>query len=411
MKRKSQDKAKKILLISSDRSLVDVLKFCFEGWGYEMMIYEESAFKDAGLIKKIRPDAVVVDVMFATKTNLEICRIMKDDLMTSLIPVITLINKKQLRSELLSLKHGVDDYLVKPPDPLDLRVRVEMAIRKSQFMFYASPLTGLPGGRIIEEELKKRMAQDTKFAFAYLDIDNFKYFNDVYGYLKGDRVIMQTAYMLYTTLKNFGNPDDFIGHVGGDDFVFITSVDKYETVCEKFISAFNKTIQFHYSEKDRMNGYIVAKDRSKKVKNIPLMSISIAIACRRSEKDFNNVIDMNERVAEVKRYLKGFEGSKFMEDRRSRKAKEVEPLKIFKIEPQPEGSYRPLGQLLLEKHIVSAEKLDEALAMHWKRGIMLGEALTEMGAVKQDQIDSIVKSEKEKAQTEPEPQTADAPLN
>ena len=289
---------KKILIISSDKKLKEVLKFCFGVWGYKVFL-EESLLRDIAPIKRLSPDVVVADVYSASKNHLEICRLLKNDFITASIPIIALINKRQLREQLLDIKQGIDDYLIKPPDPLDLRVRIEMAIKRSQYSFYSSPLTGLPGGRLIEETLKDKIENGASFSFGYIDIDNFKYFNDVYGYLKGDRVIMQTAYILYTVIKKHGCKDDFIGHIGGDDFIFITHVDKYTEICENFISCFDKLMPFHYSDEDRRRGYIVARDRTHKVKKIPLMSVSIALVLRDSPPSIKNVIEINERVAEI----------------------------------------------------------------------------------------------------------------
>jgi len=332
------------------------------------------------------PDVIVVDVHSARRTDLEICRILKDDFITAFIPVVTLINKRQLRSQLLNIKQGVDDYLIKPPDPLDLRVRVEMAMKRSQYSFYSSSLTGLPGGRIVEETLKERLTGLSPLSFGYLDLDNFKCFNDTYGYVKGDRVIMQTAYLLYTTISTHGNRNDFIGHIGGDDFAFITTPDKQKGICENFIKVFNRIMPFHYSREDREKGFVVAKDRTNKLKNIPLMSVSIAVVNRTKPEQFANLIEMNEKVAEVKRYLKRFDGSKFMADRRSSEADGRESPQIYKIETGSKGSYRPLGQILLEKCAISAEKLDEALCIHWRRGVRLGEILSELGFVSQKDL-------------------------
>ena len=172
-------KVKRLLIVSSDKHLRDILHFCFDGWGYEVFVHEPK-IEDINTIKRIFPDAIVIDVHSATKSHLEICRLLKEDFITALVPIITLINKGQLREQLLTLKQGVDDYLIKPPDPLDLRTRIEIAIKRSQYSFYSSPLTGLPGARIIEDAIKERIEKDVPFAFAHIDIDNFKYFNDVF---------------------------------------------------------------------------------------------------------------------------------------------------------------------------------------------------------------------------------------
>jgi len=380
------DKIAKILIISSDKNLREVLNFCFDGWGYEVFPHD-TLTGDFASIKRIAPDVIVMDVHSASKAQLEICNFLKEDFTTNFIPIITMINKRQLRAQLLSLKYGVDDYLIKPPDPLDLRVRVEMAMRRSQYSFYASALTGLPGGRIIEEVLKDKLKdENTPFTFGYIDLDNFKYFNDVYGYIKGDRVIMQTAYMLYTTIKKFGNKTDFIGHIGGDDFVFISTPDTYKKICQNFILMFDKVVPFHYSEQDRKQGFVVARDRSHTMKKLSLMTVSVAVVNRRISSDIKNIVEINEKVAEIKSYLKNLPGSKFMADRRDPNMDFVPIPQVYKKEENAASLYRPLGQILLERNIVSAEQLDEALKTHWKRDIVLGEVLKELGFVKDEDL-------------------------
>jgi GGDEF domain-containing protein len=378
---------KKILIISSDAKLKEVLKFCFDGWGYEVALGDSRAL-DIEPIKKISPDVVVADVYSARKSQLEICRMLKDDFITAFIPVVALINKRQLRDQLLDIKQGVDDYLIKPPDPLDLKVRIEMAIKRSQYSLYSSPLTGLPGGRIIEDMLKEKLGKHRHFSFGYIDIDNFKYFNDVYGYVRGDRVLMQTAYMLYTTIKERGNRTDFIGHIGGDDFVFITTADKYKAVAENFITLFDKLIPFHYSDEDRLRGYIVAKDRTHKVKNIPLMSASVAVVNVDAASDITNVIELNERVTEIKAYLKAIPGSKVMSDRRNRREKAPGPELRAQNYGARHGYYKPLGRVLLEGGGITQSQLDEALKLHWRRGVALGEVLKGMGLVTDEALRS-----------------------
>ncbi|MCX5702163.1 MAG: diguanylate cyclase [Candidatus Omnitrophica bacterium] len=384
---------KKVLVITSDKNLREVLNFCFDGWGYEVYLFD-SPMHDILPIKKIYPDVIVVDVHSASKANLEICHLLKDDFITAFIPIITLINKRQLREQLLNIKQGIDDYLIKPPDPLDLRVRIDMAIKRSQYSFHASPLTGLPGGRIIEEVLKDKIKKDTSFSFGYLDIDNFKYYNDVYGYLKGDNVIMQTAYMLYTIIRRFGNKEDFIGHIGGDDFVFMTTLDKYRQACQNFILMFDRIAPYHYSSQDRKDGFIITTDRTSQVRRISLMSVSIAIVNKNDSSGIRDMLQLNEKVAEIKRYLKTIPGSKFMADRRDLKPDDSLGLQIYNKEPDPQDVYKPLGQILLEKKIISGEQLDEALRMHWKKGIILGEIIKELGFLKEEDLIEALNTQK-----------------
>jgi GGDEF domain-containing protein len=385
----AENRVLKVLIISTDKNLREVLRFCFDGWGYDCVLFDESP-KDIASVKGVSPDIIVIDVHGARRPDLEICGLLKDDFITSFIPVITLINKRQLRSQLLNIKRGVDDYLIKPPDPLDLRVRVEMAVKRAQYNFYSSPLTGLPGGRIIEETLGERL-KGGPFAFGYVDLDNFKYYNDTYGYVKGDRAIMQSAYMLYTTILKYGNREDFIGHIGGDDFAFITTPDRYVRICHAFISEFNRIMPFHYSADDRSSGYVTARDRTHKMKRIPLMSVSVAVVLAGDGRTFRSPIELNEKVAEVKRYLKLFEGSKFMADRRgdlkAAPQDDARRPRIYKIDPALSASRRPLGQVLIKRGSISDERLDEALVVHWRRGIRLGDILRELDFVSEKELD------------------------
>ncbi|MCK4520140.1 MAG: diguanylate cyclase [Candidatus Omnitrophica bacterium] len=379
------DKIKKILIVSSDYKLKDVLNFCFDGWGYEVFLENPFPNSDIQAIKKISPDVIVIDVQSASKEQLDICRILKKDFATAFIPVITLINKRHLRAQLLSLKLGVDDYLIKPPDPLDLRVRIEMAMRRAKHSIYASPLTGLPGGKILEDTLKERLNSGNNFSFAYVDIDNFKSFNDVYGYQKGDRVILQTAHLLFTTLKKFGNSGDFISHIGGDDFAFITTPDKHEEVCQNFIDSFDSIIPFHYSSRDRKQRFVMVRDRARKIRKSPLMSVSIAVFNKDHGLTVKNTIEINERIAEIKRHLKTIPESIFMADRRDRVPLINKASQVCQNDGQ-DRFYRPIGQILLERQVISYEQLDEALNLHWKKGVVLGEVLKELGFIKDSEL-------------------------
>jgi DNA-binding response OmpR family regulator len=382
------DKVKKILIISSDKKLKDVLNFCFDGWGYDVILHDafpEVLSEAVEAIKKFSPDVIVIDVKTASKEQLDLCRCLKNDFATALVPVITLIDKRQLRNQLLTLKQGVDDYLIKPPDPLDLRIRIEMVLRRSHHSVYASSLTGLPGGKILEDAVKERMASGKDFSFIYIDIDNFKYFNDVYGYQKGDRVLLQTAYMLFAVLRRLGNNDDFISHIGGDDFAIITTEDKYENICKYFIEMFDNLIPFHYALGDRQKGFIVARDRSRVVKKISLMSVSIAVVNKNSVSLISSPIVLNERIAEIKRYLKTIPGSKFMADRRDMKIPKHLAPQVYQKKPDS-CRYKPLGQILLEKQKITYEQLDEALHIHWRKGICLGETLKDLGYLDQSQV-------------------------
>jgi len=389
------EKVKKILIVSSDENLRKVLMFCFDGWGYEVVI-RDTPLEGVQEVKKVSPDAIVIDVHSASRAHLAICGLLKEDCITANIPVIALINKRQLREQLLSLKQGVDDYLIKPPDPLDLRVRIEMAMKRAGYNLCATPLTGLPGGRLIEEALRERIASRGQFCFGYIDIDNFKYFNDCYGYHRGDRIIMQTAYILYTTVRKFGNRGDFLGHIGGDDFVFITSNDKADAVCKNFICMFDTLMPFHYSEDDRRRGFILARDRNRRQTRAALVSVSVALVHQRTPQEFTGVVQISEKVSEIKKYLKEIPGSKFMADRRQQTGVQVQEPAVYEKKENIASAYLPLGQVLIEQNCILPEQLDEALKIHWRRDIPLGQTLKDLGVITEEDLAVALKLQQQK---------------
>jgi GGDEF domain-containing protein len=178
-----------------------------------------------------------------------------------------------------------------------------------------SPLTRLPGGIAIENVTNKRIAAGTPLAFCLMDIDNFKAYNDHYGYAKGNDVIQATAGLIGEAVAKYGNKDDFIGHIGGDDFVLITTPDLYPRICQSIIDAFDKTIPDFYDEDDRRRGHILGENRQGQEVKFPLATLSIAVVTNIKRK-FKNHIQYGEVAAEMKEHAKTVAGSVFMVDQR-----------------------------------------------------------------------------------------------
>lgn len=178
-----------------------------------------------------------------------------------------------------------------------------------------SPLTRLPGGIAIENVTNKRIAAGTPLAFCLMDIDNFKAYNDHYGYAMGNDVIQATAGMIGEAVAKYGNQDDFLGHIGGDDFVLLTTPDLYPRICQAVIDAFDKTIPDFYDEEDSQRGHIVGENRQGQEVKFPLATLSIAVVTNVKRK-FNNHIQYGEVAAEMKELAKTVAGSVFMVDQR-----------------------------------------------------------------------------------------------
>lgn len=189
-------------------------------------------------------------------------------------------------------------------------------LKKLEMMYLdASPLTHLAGGIAVENIVKKRIESGNPMAFCLLDIDNFKSFNDRYGYALGNQVIKETAKIIESTVKTFGSPDDFVGHIGGDDFVVITSPDRIHKINAEIILQFDMNIPQFYDQLDRKNGYILGKNRQAVEIKFPLMSISIAVVTNEQRK-FTDPMEVSEVAAELKDYAKTFQKSIYVINKR-----------------------------------------------------------------------------------------------
>jgi diguanylate cyclase (GGDEF)-like protein len=187
--------------------------------------------------------------------------------------------------------------------------------RLEEMYLDASPLTHLPGGVAIENVVKKRLLDDAPLAFCLIDLANFKAFNDRYGYARGNEVILATARLITDAVKNQGGEGDFIGHIGGDDFVMITIPEAYEKICDTITDAFDKMILDFYDPEDRDRGAILAKTRQGKEVSFPIMTVSIAVVTNQV-RNLKSHIQVGEIAAEMKSYAKSFGKSTYVVDRR-----------------------------------------------------------------------------------------------
>lgn len=372
-------KNKKVLLAEHETSISEILTYLLKAWEYEVIAATEGA-SVLEIVRHEQPDIIIIDFDLPKIDGLKLSKSLKEDFLTAHIPIIILIDKRQIRKKMLEIEQGVDDYIVNPPDPIDLEVRMEMALRRSAHQLHANALTKLPGNRQIEKVIQARIEQGAVFSIAYYDIDNFKSFNDKYGYMKGDNVIRHTAYIISTIVKRFGDRDDFVGHVGGDDFVAVTIPERESLIASESISSFNRLMPFHYNEDDRKRGYILAKDRRGSVTKTPLMSVSIAIANNKNHR-FNNIVELMETIVEIKRYLKTLSGSKFLVNRRKPEKRESIPSKSDIVLKKASRilEHKPLGQILTESKVITPQQLEIALNKHWSTGQKIGRSIIGLG--------------------------------
>lgn len=307
-----------ILIVDDEPDIRDILKITLSD---DYDVIEASNGPDAiSIIKTKSPNFVLLDYKMPGMTGLEVCRAIKSDILLQHIPVIMLTGKGELGDKVQGINAGADDYIVKPFAPEELLARIKMVLRRTKRDLDANALTKLPGNMSITEEFQRQVdlakeEADYLFAVCYLDIDNFKSFNDKYGFERGDEVIKEAARIMIRAVKESDHPDDFIGHVGGDDFVIVSSPQRAEKLCQRIISDFNKVMPGLYNEEDRLAGFIIAHNRQNQEQKFPIISISIGIVTNESRK-IEHIAQIGEIGAELKKYAKGFQGSNFVKDKR-----------------------------------------------------------------------------------------------
>jgi len=267
------------------------------------------------ILGKEKPDLVLLDLNMPDPDGHKVCDTIKNDDSFRHIPVIILTTSEDLNDKLRRLEGGADDYITKTTDPKERAARIRATIRRNLQNLDSNPLTHLPGNNKILEMITKRMHSGDNFAVAYTDLDNFKAYNDKYGFQKGDEVILFTAQILQDALKLQGNSKDFIGHIGGDDFVVISTPKVIQNIGDEIIHLMDEGIGQFYSEEDRDNGFIVTKDRQGISQKFPVVSISISVV-NNLRQTFTNIGEIVKIVTELKKFAKRKEGSCLVIDKR-----------------------------------------------------------------------------------------------
>ena len=305
-------RSQKILLVDDEPDIRDVLKITLECEGYEVF---EAVDGIDGLSKvnKVSPDLVILDNKMPRMTGQEVCEILKKDILLRHMPIIMLTGKGEIQDKIKGLDAGADDYIVKPFDPQELVARIKMIVRRSMRDLDANPLSRLPGNASILSELEEAIKKDKPYAICYLDLDKFKAFNDTYGFEHGDEIIKETARIILTTVTDHGNKEDFVGHIGGDDYVILTTPETAEILSQKIIDQFDKSAPSFYKYEDRERKYIIAKDRQGNVNKVPLISVSIGIVTNEF-RVISHVAEIGEIGADLKKLAKANPGSNFVKD-------------------------------------------------------------------------------------------------
>lgn len=261
-----------------------------------------------------RPRIVMIDARTDVGTSLEACTRIKADSYTGIVPSIV-FSREDDASFAAAFDAGADEVLRGQSPQRESQQRIDAMLRKSDRDTVVHPSTRLPGSHEIESEIARRMTQGDPFAVCYADLDHFKEYNDRYSYHDGDRVIRVVAQILHDVVKGLCGEGGFIGHIGGDDFIFIIPADTVGASCGEIVSVFDILVPFQYSEQDRRAGYFFGKDRRGQLHRVPLMTISIGVVTN-ERRHFLNAAQISELATEMKSYAKTLEGSVYTVDRR-----------------------------------------------------------------------------------------------
>ena len=272
--------------------------------------------RDMDYVSNNLPQLIIINDDTITKNTIELCTEIRKTEDNNIIPIIVLSSREDKEFKIDLAKNYVEYYVAKSMGLEYLYYRIRNIFRLLVLNRTISPLTGLPGNTQIQAELKKRLAREKEFIVLYLDLDDFKAYNDVYGFLKGDEIIKFTARTILENVNNIANSNAFVGHIGGDDFVAILDENiNYEEICRNIIAQFDKGVKYFFTEEDYNRGYLKIQNRKGKMEHFFLTAISIGVVQVESDK-FSNVLEIGEVGAQVKHIAKKYKGSCYAMDRR-----------------------------------------------------------------------------------------------
>jgi PleD family two-component response regulator len=304
----------RILVADDEPHIRQILRFTLERAGYQVFLAadgEEALARAA----EVKPSLVLLDVMMPKIDGYEVCRKMRQDFTLNQIPVIMLSARGDQRDRVAGLEGGANDYLVKPYSNEELLLRVRNVLEWNIRQKEANPLTGFPGNTAIEREMIARVAKKDPYAFLYIDIDNFKGFNDYYGYQKGDEIIGFMAEILRRTVQKLGGAEDFVGHIGGDDFVMVVAPSRAEIMAQYVVDEFDKGSAMLLNPDDVKRGYLEIRDRQGMLKRVPVMAVTIAVV-KSTDNQIEHFAEVNDIATSLKDYGKRIEGSVVVKERR-----------------------------------------------------------------------------------------------
>lgn len=302
-----------IYIIDDDDSSIVIFRELFKNDKEYKFISVKSEQIDIAL--KNIPSLIIINEDAIDRDVVGLCRQIRRDEDNTITPVIVVSSNSNKEHRMKILKESIEYYIKKPVDEEYLYYTVKNLNRLLAINRRISPLTGLPGNVQIHAELKKRLSNKEAFSVLYLDLDNFKAYNDVYGFLKGDQIIEFTAETIVNVLHQNLKEGAFVGHIGGDDFVAIVPSTNCEKLCQSILAEFDANVTRFFTDDDLEKGYIEVANRKGIIEQFPLTSLSIGVVVVDTGR-FANILEIGEVGAQVKHAAKSVMGSSYAVDRR-----------------------------------------------------------------------------------------------
>ena len=307
---------KRIMIVEDNDQIAKLIRTGLKDIRHYELFFATEGNQAVKSIEEVLPDLVILDIIVPGLNGYQICKRVKENARTAYIPVLMLSGTRiETEDKIHGLESGGDDYLVKPFDIDELKARIHALLRRSESFLDANSLTKLPGSNRIHQEIEKRVQSRKQFAVGYCDLSNFKAFNDVYGYERGNRVIEFTSAIILNSLRSY-DEKGFLGHVGGDDFIFISSIPALEKTASKIVQEFDSGIMLHYDIEDLKKGGIRTENRQGHLERFKVMTVTIVAVTSRKRR-FHSALEVSEILTELKRFAKQSSGSSFMVDKRT----------------------------------------------------------------------------------------------
>jgi PleD family two-component response regulator len=288
----------RVLVVEDDPDISNMLRIYFESEGYEVALARRG--EDALEMCRHRlPNVIVLDIMLPDMDGYDVCRRLRNSLRTRHIPIIFLTQKDERSDKIRGLELGADDYITKPFDVEELNLRVRNAMARSKYESLTNPTTGLPSGQLIEERLRQLVRKDD-WGIVYIGVAGLDAFGEAYGFVAEEEVLRFTAMILSQTVDRVGTLDDFIGHVGSDEFILVTEGKRADRIAREVQERFDANVGTHYDWQARERGYLVVEDEDGDETRVELMTLTAGVITA-DDGPFADIREITEAAANARR--------------------------------------------------------------------------------------------------------------